>query len=427
MKTLFLRSVSTLEGVPRSFERLLSPALWVITLCLLGCTSPPPNRWADLTPLLHPSSKEWATVLTQPEAFRAQIVVSEVSNDQTGKPMLKRMGYRVDAEYFYPASSIKLCAAVSALQKLDQMEADHVGQDLTSVPIEIDPLFPGDAPQITDSTHLSDGRISIGHEIRKLCLVSDNQAFNRLFDFVGHEALNRGMHQLGLRSVVLNHRLSETRPIPSPLASAAVRLFPRLGSPILLPARVSTLALSNTSRLVRVGKGFLQGTQLVSAPMDFTRRNGIRLMDLQDLLIKVVRPDIHLGTPPLKLQPNHRSLLVEAMTQYPKESNDPRYPEKDYPDEYGKFLLPGVRRVFPSQKPVERIQITGKIGRAYGFTVENSYLRNPQNQRAVFVTAVLYTNADGILNDDQYEYETLADPFFAQLGEWVARHWLNDP
>ena len=41
--------------------------------------------------------------------------------------------------------------------------------------------------------------------------------------------------------------------------------------------------------------------------------------------------------------------------------------------------------------------------------------------RSFFLAAALYTNADGILNDDQYEYETVALPFLAALGEAVAK------
>jgi hypothetical protein len=54
-------------------------------------------------------------------------------------------------------------------------------------------------------------------------------------------------------------------------------------------------------------------------------------------------------------------------------------------------------------------------------------VRNPKNGRAVFVTAVIYTNARGLLNSDQYEYDTVAEPFYANLGELVARRWLGDP
>jgi hypothetical protein len=113
------------------------------------------------------------------------------------------------------------------------------------------------------------------------------------------------------------------------------------------------------------------------------------------------------------------------MTQYPRESTDPCYPVEDYPDAYSKFLLPGIRRVLPSTTSGERIEITGKIGRAYGFSVENAYVRHPGTGRAVFVTAAIYTNADGVLNDDLYEYGAVADPFFADLGELVARRWLQ--
>jgi hypothetical protein len=114
------------------------------------------------------------------------------------------------------------------------------------------------------------------------------------------------------------------------------------------------------------------------------------------------------------------------MTEFPRESIDPPYDPATFPDPSNKFLLPGVQRVFPDSHPASRIQITGKIGRAYGFSVENCRLHNPANGRSVFVTAVLYTNADGVLNDDRYEYETVADPFLADLGERIARLWLAD-
>ena len=33
----------------------------------------------------------------------------------------------------------------------------------------------------------------------------------------------------------------------------------------------------------------------------------------------------------------------------------------------------------------------------------------------------MYTNPDGVMNDDQYAYETLAWPFLAAVAEVVAR------
>ena len=37
------------------------------------------------------------------------------------------------------------------------------------------------------------------------------------------------------------------------------------------------------------------------------------------------------------------------------------------------------------------------------------------------LSAVLSTHSDGALHDDPYDYESVADPFFADLGEAVAR------
>ncbi len=390
-----------------------------------GCTTIHPKHMTDLAPVLQSCSNKFDCVLASPDSFRAQVLISEIVTNHSGRIELRRHGYRVGAEYFYPASTVKLCAAAASLQAVEQLQPPLLATDLADVPMEIAPLFPGDAPQTSEASNVQGGHITVAHEMRKIALVSDNQAFNRLYDLVGHEQLNRAMHELGLRSVVINHRLSETRTIPDMRASAAVTLRVADGQPIHVPARNSKLMLTNNAKNTLVGTGYMKGEQLVKTPMDFSARNGISLVDLQDLLVKVARPDIELGTPALRLSESHRARLLQAMTEYPRESENPVYAAKDFPDEYSKFLLPGIRRVFPSTNPGERVESTGKIGRAYGFTIENSFVRNPANGRAVFVTAVLYTNADGVLNDDKYEYETVADPFFADLGELIARRWLR--
>jgi hypothetical protein len=394
--------------------------------CLCGCATTRPPQIADLAPVLRNVTPSMDQVLTTPENYRVQILIAEVVTNQSGRVVLQRSGYRVDAEYFYPASSIKLCAAVAALQTIEQLQAQHRTADLLETPLEIAPLFPGDLAQTNDPSNLAGGSITVGHEIRKIGLVSDNQAYNRLYDLVGHEELNRRMHALGLKSTGLNHRLSETRTIPDMLATAAVNFHVPGAEPICVPARRSALNLTNASKDLFIGTGYMKGETLTNAPMDFSRRNGISLVDLQDLLVKVARPDIDLGTPALQLSPAHREFLLAYLSLYPGESRNPVYSAERYPDLESKFLLPGIRRVFPNAQLSRRIEVTGKPGRAYGFSIENSYVHNPKNGRAVFVTVVLYTNSDGILNDDKYDYETVADSFLADLGELVARRWLGD-
>src|SRR5215207_2824815 len=109
---------------------------------------------------------------------RVQILLATVGADAKGRPVLARRGYRVDAEYYYPASAVKLIGAIAALEDLDErrIREPRLSED---TPLVFHPLFEGEVIEDRDPTHLADGRITLRHEIRKLFLVSDNAAFNR--------------------------------------------------------------------------------------------------------------------------------------------------------------------------------------------------------------------------------------------------------
>ena len=142
------------------------------------------------------------------------------------------------------------------------------------------------------------------------------------------------------------------------------------------------------------------------------------LEDLQDMLVMLVRPDVDLGKRGFPdLEPEDRAFLLEAMAELPRESTDPLYDPEKYPDDHVKFLLPGLARVVPA----ENLRITNKVGLAYGFTIENAHVVDLASGREFFLAAVLYTNPDGVVNDGVYAYDEVAFPFWANLGEVVAR------
>jgi hypothetical protein len=71
--------------------------------------------------------------------------------------------------------------------------------------------------------------------------------------------------------------------------------------------------------------------------------------------------------------------------------------------------------------PLERILYTGKAGKAYGFHLDNAYIEDLESGRAMAVTVVGYANANGVLNDNVYEYDTVTRPLLLGLGELLAR------
>lgn len=356
-------------------------------------------------------------VVEKAAEHRAQVLLATVESDAKGRPVLARRGFRVDAEYFYPASAIKFLAAIAALEDLNDLRAKEprLTEDTSLV---FHPLFEGEAVEDADATHLADGKITLRHEIRKLFLVSDNAAFNRLYEFAGQQGLAKRLERAGLGSARILHRLSEPRSEDDNRRAPRIDLVISDDERVTISERNSKLRIADLRAPgVQVGTSYVEGTKTVDGPMSFARKNAIQLVELQEALAKLVRPDIVLDGEPYAITPAQREFLLATAAEYPGESRDPRYPKAEYPDSWGKFLLPGLEKVAPKSA----WRVANKIGRAYGFSVENAWVLHLPSGRGMFVAATIYTNADGVLNDGKYEYDEVADPFLTALGEVVGR------
>jgi Beta-lactamase enzyme family len=407
----------------------LTLLLCCLTLILLGsCAGPRPATGPQanstyVADLLAGRPARFGALLADPSAHRLQILVTKFSMDEAGQPRLERHGYRLGAEYFYPASTIKLCAAIAAFERLNELHerAEPVFDE--DSPLCFHALVEGEPQERFDASNLAGGVLTLRHLVRRACIVSDNEAFNHLYDFVGQQELNERMWQAGMPSVRIAHRLSLAQSREQSRRTPRVDLFAGQKA-LTLPGRTSALLLDNAGqRGLRVGVAQMRDGKRVDEPIDFRFKNSISVLDLQDMLLKVARRDIELPGRPLRLSDRQFELLQTALAQYPAESENPKYDRQRYPDDWVKFLLPGLVRVLPK----ERWRIQNKVGRAYGFSIENAYVEDRVSGRAFAITAVVYANSDGVLNDDAYEYAKIADPFFADLAELVARDVLGMP
>ncbi|MFC7668100.1 serine hydrolase [Hymenobacter humi] len=184
---------------------------------LLAGAGPSSAQWLanPLRRLLRADTAGMARVLARPGAYRLQILYTRIRRDVAGRPHFRSYRYRLrPREYFYPASAVKLAAAALALEKMRdinrlKLEAFHghtppIGPDS---PMLTDSAFAGQTRVLRDTSSAS-GRPSLANYVRKALLVSDNDAFNRLYEFVGPAELNAGLARLGLHRSRLLHRLS---------------------------------------------------------------------------------------------------------------------------------------------------------------------------------------------------------------------------
>jgi hypothetical protein len=71
------------------------------------------------------------------------------------------------------------------------------------------------------------------------------------------------------------------------------------------------------------------------------------------------------------------------------------------------------------------IRVFNKVGWAYGFLTDASYVADFKNKVEFMLTATVYVNSDEILNDDKYDFETVGHPFMYQLGQTIYNYELH--
>lgn len=387
------------------------------TLMLLAATPITPPLPAIETFLrAHPGL---APLVERAEDLRIQVVVGTIEDGTDGRPQLLQHGLRLDAEYSYPASSVKIFAAIAALERLRELGVDR------NTPFSIHPQFEETGAVANDPTNLDGGAITVGHEVRKILLVSDNEAFNRLYELVGQDGLAASLERAGLTRPRLVHRLAETRSAEENRSYPAFEFTLGPERVVQVAARTSTpLPPANLPPRTLVGSAYLDGDgNKVEQPLDFAAKNYFPLADLQRGLCLALRPDVACGGQPFALDVADRTFLFATAGELPRESTNPHYDPAVYPDSYVKPMLPGLARVVD----LARVRVRNKTGRAYGFSTENALVEDIATGRSFFVAATIYTNADGVLNDDLYDYTTVAEPFFADLGEALARWFWHVP
>ena len=73
----------------------------------------------------------------------------------------------------------------------------------------------------------------------------------------------------------------------------------------------------------------------------------------------------------------------------------------------------------------KNIEICNIVGQSYGFMVDCAYITNKKKNVEFLLTAVVYTNANGVINDGKYEYESVALPYLASLGRSFYQYELS--
>lgn len=359
----------------------MKPLSFLIALIFFGCSSTNP-----IETVLSSNNPKIKTIVDNLENHEVQILFTEIIEEKD-TTFFKDYEFQVnDNNYFYPASTVKLPIAILALEK---MRLDTLINRNTSFNVKGDSL-----------------KTTFAEDINKIFAVSDNQAYTRLFEFLGQDYITKQLKNKGISSRI-SHRFSgkdpyslETKPL----------LFYEKDSLIFK----SKITVNDTLQHLKLNKitkgvGYISSDSLVQKPMSFSLKNYLPIRSLHSIMKQLIYPNLHPKEKQFRLLEDDRIFLMNAMKMLPKEAG---YVSDEYYDSYVKILIFGdSKNSIPNN-----ISIYNKVGFAYGYLTDCAYIINHRTNKKYIITATIHVNHNQIYNDGIYEYESVGIPFLAELG-----------
>ncbi|MBG8553479.1 serine hydrolase [Hymenobacter guriensis] len=375
-----------------------------------------------LDSLLRSNPRLWP-IAERAEHYELQIIYTQINRDAQGKPHFVQHNYRLNArQYFNPASLVKLPVAVLALEKLNQLNKPGLTRRT--------PMATGTAYRCQTAAPYvpaadSDRVNTVGNYIKRMLLVSDNVAYNRLYEFLGQRPLNARLAALGYPEARITRRFAPCDTAANRHTNPITFLDARSGTVIYQqPAAFNSQPFTFPLGKVRKGKGYYASGKLIQQPYDFTTANYLPLQNVHDMLQTVLFPEEAPPAARLQLTPDDYAFLRYYLRSTPHGSGFSLYKSPRYFDAYKKYLIYGRQSDRPAQPD---LRIYNIVGMSHGYLADVAYITNVTQQTEFLLSAVLYVNQDDILNDGAYEYESIGLPFLAELGQAIQQYEEERP
>ncbi len=366
---------------------------------------------------LYAQMPEFKALLDSPTVYRTQIYFSKIKRNKNGKIHFTDYHFKKHNLYYYPASCVKLPIILKCLYYLNIY---HYSLD--------DKLFIEDSSYcgFAGQTEIKNGW-SFADYIKRMLVVSNNICFNPLYDF--QYGNNTHYNQYPTQNIQqrFNHNCDST----SNATRFAFRIInSETGLTSYFRQKQSIKNHPLKSDWATAGLRYLdEKDSLINRPKSFANANYISLKDLHWEIKSI----------PFRFSSKLKqsdSFLLKYMSIYPSECKHPSYDAKEYPDNWGKYLLVGDDTTFhkntftpsPSERAgvrLDSIRIFNKVGMAYGFLTDCAYIVDYKNEVEFVISASIFVDRDGTLNDGKYAYKEIGLPFLSKLGKVLMQYELH--
>ncbi|UIR56504.1 class A beta-lactamase-related serine hydrolase [Sphingobacterium sp. SRCM116780] len=398
----------------------ITKTLTLLFICIISHSYAQKMDTIYLEKLLQNHPDLFQNILNHPSKNEVQILYTQIDRDKNNTPHFRSYSYRLNPNwYFYPASTVKLPTAILALEKINELHIPGLTKD---TPLRIDSAFEKQTT-VTKDTSARNGLPSVAQYIKKILLTSDNDAQNRLFEFIGRAELNSKLKKYGTLNSRIVNRLAigdkgiwakHTNPITFYQDGKTIYQQPAQFDP-----NDYTIELKNTTQ----GKGYMNDKEeIIYEPWSFEGLNVFALEDQQLIMKKLLFPEVFESKQRFKLKKEDYAFIYDYMSRYPFESDYPKYDTAEFWPTYSKLLFYG-RDKEATINP--NIRVFNKYGDSYGYNIDNAYIVDFENGIEFLLAVVVQSNENGIYNDGIYEYETVTYPFLKNIGQVIYQEELK--
>ena len=350
-------------------------------------------------------------VLNDPRR-EVQLAITRIDREADGSPRLRTATWGVQRQRWFPAASV--VKLPMALLLAEVLEAAGLGFNARSVL---------SAPPRSGNWDQDDPLAeTVWNTLWRMLVISENPPFNRLFDLLGPDAVHQRLAQLGFADTRLIARLGSPDPGLNRQTVASRLQAPETdttGELIWADRRIQPARRASERRFpfgeARKGEGWMDDTgRVIPGPRDFSFANFLPIEDAHAMLRRLVFPEGVRRSLRWNFSEATRLSLLRITGLFPRESPilaSGTHAPLAFNDGYAKFFVVGDR-----DAARQGFRSFGKTGEAFGHQGETALLTDADGDCEVLLTANVYANADGVLNDDRYDYGSVGQPFLAALG-----------
>lgn len=341
-----------------------------------------------------------------------QLALTRIEREADGSARFATAIWGVQRQRWFPAASVVKLPI--ALLFAEMLEAANLGFNARSVLAAPPRSGHWDAAGMLAEP--------VWNTLWRMLVISENPPFNRLFDVLGPERMHARLAELGFPEVRIISRLGSPDArlnrqtvasrieAPETGADGEFAWVPRLA----FEARRAEARRFPFGSASKAADWMDERGRVQRGPRDFSTANFLPLEDAHAMLLRLVFPEAVRRSQRWALSAATRLSLLRISGLFPRESPllaSGTNASAAFDDGYAKFFLFGDRDAAPRGQ-----RSFGKTGEAFGHQGETALLTDADGQCEVLLSANVYANADGVLNDDRYDYDTVSRPFLAALG-----------